>query len=243
MINSGDSVENDTIKWLDTNVAVGFLVLYLILCLINVFMYYLLIQMVRRNDDLIVGKLLEYYAKFNIVFLPIQVVIVLGIVGLLPISSIAGVWFCDIAHVITYFGFYLNCNVSLMVTCLIYICVVHDDRANSFGKQRIRIFFCRLGFIIPLFMAILMIPLSRHPSSSDPPWINKCYGAYASRDDPLALCAFDYPYLLETYGNWSTLANIILQFLCWINFSISLITLTNIPEAILYGLIYWHLKR
>ena len=199
--------------------------------------------MVRRNDDLIVGKLLEYYAKFNIVFLPIQVVIVLGIVGLLPISSIAGVWFCDIAHVITYFGFYLNCNVSLMVTCMIYIHVVHEDWADSFGKERLTKIFCVLGFLIPLSMAMIMIPLSRHPSSSDPPWINKCYGAYAGRDDPLAVCTFDYAYLQERYGKWSTHWNIILKFLCGINFSISFITLTNIPEAILYVLIYRHLKR
>jgi len=130
-----------------------------------------------------------------------------------------------------------------MVTCTIYIFVVHEVWADSFGKQRLTNIFCALGFLIPLSMALIMIPLSRHPSSSNRPWINKCYGAYASRDDPLAVCTFDYPYLQDRYGRWSTHWNIILKFLCGINFSISLITLTNLLECILYGLIYRRLNR
>ena len=232
---NNETESNDT----DTDIAIAALVLDIVFCLANQVLLYFLIKVVQR-EDLVVGQLLEYYAKFNIVSSPLVHTMVDGVVGLSSESTISGHWSCAITYFVTYFWFMFNANFSFMVACMLYVIFIHKDRAESSEKQFIKNLFCCLSFVIPLIIVVISIPLPMHQASHKLPWIEKCYGVQVNRD--VILCSFDDNQLRHQYGNWSNVANFGLQASCLIELSCLMIFTSNIPGAILYLILYFHIK-
>ena len=142
MANSSNTSEaNIKIGWIDTDAAIVFFVLNILVCLANEFLLYLLIKMLNRQDTL-VEKLLRCYGIFNMVCTPILTVLLLGVIGLSPISFTFDDWFCDITFFLVWFWNYLNASFSLMVVCLMHVCLVHEAKVNSYGKQSVIDLFC-----------------------------------------------------------------------------------------------------
>ena len=121
MANSNGSVENKGTQPVDTDIVIGFLVSNTIVCLIYEFSLYLIIKMTQRNDRLPVGKILSYYAKVNMVLAPMILILFPGMIGLLPISTIFGNWFCGIVSFVLYYGYYFDGTLSFVVSCMVYL--------------------------------------------------------------------------------------------------------------------------
>ena len=240
-ISTSEDISNE-IEWVDTDTAIGVLISVVILCLIGEFLWYLLIKEVQRTDsDLLTGKLFGYFAIVNMISLPI-IIVLIEMIGFLPIHTIFGNWFCFITAFTLHFYNTFIAIFSFMVTCFVYIGFVHENITNHYGKEFIRDRFCALCLIIPLIISTIIATTSFHQSvMSTPPWIDKCYGRQSNMRG--AICYFHDSMLQEKYGSWSYVAEISLQCICWFEFLVTIIMVSNIPEAILYLLIYAHLIR
>ena len=242
MTNSSNmSDASNELEWLDTDIAVVFSILNMIVCLLNEFLLYLHIKMLQRQD-LFVEKLLGCYGIFNIVCTPIVAVLLHGVIGLLPISTLVGSWFCDITFFVTYWWDYFNNCFSLCLVCLIYVGLVHERKVNYHGKQFVVNLFCGLSIIIPLIFGLISTATTMHGAPYNFAWAKKCYGI--KEDVNGGLCSFDEDLLYPKYGEWSSTIKTCLQVICWIEFSCGTIVLSsNIPEAIFYCMIYACLRR
>ena len=223
----------------DIAIAIAAFICNISFCLINEFLLYLLVK-VAQKEELIVAKLLKYYAIFNIACAPVVYIMVDGVIGLLPASVMYGNWVCDIIYFAAYFWHFFNINFSLMVGCMLYVHFVHRDKVNYYGKKFVNNVFAALIIIIPLIIVILSIPLPNHQAAHKFPWIEKCYGKQVNRG--ILSCSFDGNELHQAYGNWSNVASVGLQALCWIDLSSLIILASNILDGVFYILIYFHIK-
>ena len=236
---SAAMVENSPPKSTDTDIAIAVFISTVVFCLNEVSLY-LLIKVVERERELVVGRLLKCFAMFNIICTPLVYIMVYGVIGLSPASVISGHWFCTIAYLASYFCHFYNINFSFMVACMMYVSIVCRDRMNCYRGQFLTNLFCTLSFIIPLVIVVVSIPLPLHQASHNIPWIQKCYGIQQNRGP--FLCSFDDNKLDEKYGNWSNAAKLGLQTSCWIDISCLVLLSLNIPDAIFYVIIYFQLK-
>ena len=238
MANSSNTSDNNSeMEWLDLDIAVVFLVLNMIMCFANEFLLFLLIKMLQRQEDLFIGKLLGCYGKFNMVCTPVVLVLLYGVIGLVPISTIAVDWFCGITTFVYYFWSYFNNNFSFIVVCLLYVCLLRGNH----GKQFVIDLFCALSFFLPLIGALMSVTITVHQSPYDLVWAYKCYGTKLDLD--AEFCSFDETLLDQKYGEWSDVVKPCLHIVCWIDFVWTLILSSNILEALIYCLIYSHLTR
>lgn len=234
---SEDSLE---IQWVDTDVAIVFFVLNMIICLASEFLLYLLIKLSKRQNTFF-EKLLGCYGMFNIVCTPIVVVLVDGVIGVLPISTKFGDWFCNITVFISIFWGFFNKTFSFFLVCMIYVGSVHEAKVNYRGKQFVINLFCMLSFGIPLICTFISLPIHMHEGSAGYDiWVGKCYGKLKHRNT--GLCSFHEDILNQEYGEWGNSVITCLRILCWISFSCELVLASNIPEAIFYYLIYSHIR-
>ena len=237
----------DETKWLDTDIAIVFLIFCAIICLANEFLLYLHTKMLPRQEDLLIEKLLMCYGKFNIVCTPIVVVLLYGVIGLLPIPTIFGEWFCDISFFVVFFWHYFNGSFSLILVCLIYVCFVHNNKATYHGKEFIVNLFCALSFVIPLICTLISMVLSKLLTMEilDQGWsywaTDKCYGT--NEDTNTEFCFVNETLLRQKYGEWSDIANTCIQIACWIEVTLQLLLSSNILDGFIYCLIYSHLRR
>ena len=225
--------------WPDTEVAIVFFVISMIICLANEFLLYLHTKLLQRQE-LLVEQLLRWYGRFNVVCTPIVVILMYGVIGLLPTSTVFGDWFCGTTFFVANFWVYLNASFSLTVVCLVYAGFVHKEKVDNYGKQFVVNLLCGLGFVIPLICTFIYLPLAMHQASYSIAWVYKCYGI--EEDRTAEMCAFDEGLLHQKYGEWSGTVNACLQVACWVAFSLDLVLASNIPEALFYFLIYSHLR-
>ena len=135
----------------------------------------------------------------------------------------------------------MNAGLSITTTSMVYVGFVHEAKAKRYGRQFLDKIFCGLSFGIPLIMTINFLPSSMHHVSYNDPKTEFCYGTAVTRSGPL--CMFNDDLLHHKYGNWSNTVKTCLQISCWVDMTLSLVMFSNIPEIILYVLIYSHLKR
>ena len=237
MSNSNALEESNQKQLLNTYGAIGILIVNMTVVLIYVFSLCLILKMVKTKD-LLIGKLLGSYAKFNLIYAPFAMVIFPAVIELSPLSAMFGHWFSDIIAFATRFGVYFDATISFVIACTIYMCCIHKDRID---KQFVVNLFCAFTFVVPLIMVIFYTPVQRHQSSVEFAWINECYGRQAGGNS--SLCFFDDHILYQQYGNWTNVAKTSLQILCWIDASCTLFFMSNVSEAIIYLLLYSHFKR
>ena len=240
--NSSESVKTvvEPEEWLVTDFGVGLLIPTVVFGLFYEFSCYLLIKVTQRND-IIMKKVLEWATKFNIVCIPFYLIILPALIVLLPASTTFGTWFCDISTFLFTFVTYVNAGLSITTTSMVYVGFVHEAKAKQYGRQFLDKLFCGLSFGIPLIMTIIYLPSSMHQVSYNIPVIEFCYGTPATQSGPP--CEFSDDLLHQKYGNWSNTVKTCLQISCWVDMILSLVMFSNIPEIILYILIYSHLKR
>ena len=232
----------DAQQWVDGAAAVWFFIVIMIIVLINVLLMCWQTKMIEGNDKP-TGVLLKNYATVNIVIMPISAVLVFGVIGLSPISTIVGTWFCDVTFLIVQVYEWHYSSLSLTIASLTYVCFCHERRVTARGgTKHMATLFSKLHIAIPLAMAIITMPVRINLSAHSYPGFDKCYGLQANENNT-DICFFDDELMVQKFGNWSFAAKTALQSLCWSGASYSALVFSNIPEAIFYFLIYSHLKR
>ena len=196
-----------------------------------------------QGDDKPTAILLRNYANVSIVLLPLGAILVFGVIGLVPLSTIVGTWFCDVTFFIVQVWEWYWASLSLTIASMTYVCFCHESMVTAHGgTKRVAALCCKLHIAIPLAMAIITAPVRMNQSSHHYPWVEKCYGMQANENNT-GICFFDDELMVQRYGNWSFAAKTGLQGLCWAAFSYSALTYSNVPEAIFYFLIYSYLRQ
>ena len=124
---------------------------------------------------------------------------------------------------------------------MVYVGFVHNNEVKRYGRQLVDNMFCMLAFGIPLVMSLNGLLTSMHHMSYNIPHADVCYGIQPHNYGPT--CMFDDDLLHQIYGNWRNVAKTCLQISCWVDIAYIAIFASNVPEIVLYILIYLNLKR
>ena len=116
-INASFALSDLDVEFLDTHQAVSFLVINLILTVIALCVYCIMIRILSKETSGM-NNLLLYYARANIVFLPLMLIFVdILIPFLYPLSQHFGVWFCHI-----------NMFLALLLAIYIYLLFLSEQK-------------------------------------------------------------------------------------------------------------------
>ena len=127
-----------------------------------------------RKDESILNGITKTFVFANSTLFPITIILlnVTNFIHTLP--PIFANYICPVVR----FTMYLGCNMATFHSCLSatmrYYFIVHTEKVNSFGKERVKNIFLVLSILIPVVVTIWKaIDGSEVDAMS---FINKCYG-------------------------------------------------------------------
>ena len=164
-------------------------------------------------------------------FIPFQ-----AITHFIPsLGSYVGNWICYISAFLSFFAYHAMIIQSLLIAAMKYIFIVHTWKAKSYGEERIQKIFSIVHMIYPAIVAIASMLSSNFQTRS---FIKSCFGgSYRSVFSNSFLCILDPS--SETNPFYIPGARAI----CITKSIIASIINSNIPEGILYFMIFAKMKR
>ena len=164
-----------------------------------------------------------------------------------PMNELAGQWYCSIGSFFFWFLAYTILSHSFVAAAMRYFFILHREKVDKYGKERVQQVFLALSVGIPLFLATWNELEGTELDAMS--FINKCNGKHhqvfliesstinvAKRN----FCAFeDY----TTTGVVSEIMALLRQCSCVTNRIVQLLIGFNITEGFLYYKIFSHVNR
>ena len=132
---------------------------------------------------------------------------------------------------------------TFLVALVRYILIVFNEHVSGFGKNRIGKFVCKVGLGTSFVLAAISTFVTLHRRSAPWIWINQCYGNTLEDNSGYNYFNIDVIAINARYGDWSNGTKNLLLGGCTFTFVMWIMFTSNIPEAVMYCHIYWHLKR
>ena len=164
-----------------------------------------------------------------------------------PVHQVIGQWFCSIGWFVMYVCFTVVSFNSFVIAVMRYFFIVWREKAELYGKQKIKKIFLFLSFFVPLIMTVWMaIDTSEIDGLS---FVNKCYGNYhkvflieeSSLDIPKQkFCLYEEN---KNYGSFRKIIAIARQISCMTRIAIMTIIGFNFTESIIYYKTIMHMIR
>ena len=157
-------------------------------------------------------------------------------------------WLCPILWFVLYFCLNLCTSHSFMTSIMRYFFIVHNERAMSVGKEKVKKLFHLISILIPLLLTIWKaIETSDLDTFST---FNKCYGKHHRTFlvETSTLNVFKKNFCeIPDYHNIDGYVEVIKAFLrsvfCLSNTVTMLVISSNITEGIVYFLLFSHMYR
>ena len=164
-------------------------------------------------------------------FMPFQ-----AITHIVPsLGTYAGYWICYMSAFLAFFCYHAMIIQSLLIAAMKYIFIVHTWKAKSFGEERIQKIFSLIHMIYPAVMAVLSMISSNFQTRSS---IISCFGnSYRSAFSNAFFCILDK----SSENNPFYIPGA--RFICVTKTIIASIINSNIPEGILYYMIFTKMQR
>ena len=164
-----------------------------------------------------------------------------------PLNIVLGEWFCHLGSFFIHLGMYIISFHSLVVAMMRYFFIIHQDKVDKHGREKVKRIFFWLSFIIPLVIVTIQeIEKNELDMFS---FINKCYGKHhevflietSTRDVfKRNFCEFES---YELGNSMSYVLNGFRRASCIIRTTTLLLTSFNISEAIIYFVLFAHMIR
>ena len=164
-----------------------------------------------------------------------------------PMNELVGQWYCSIGSFFFWFLAYIILSHSFVAAAMRYFFILHREKVDKYGKERVQQVFLALSVGIPLFLATWNELEGTELDSMS--FINKCNGQHhqvfliesstinvAKRN----FCAFEN---YTTTGVASEIMALLRQCSCVTNRIVQLLIGFNITEGFLYYKIFSHVNR
>ena len=93
-----------------------------------------------------------------------------------PLNEVVGQWYCDFGWFFLYLSFFIISFHSFIVAIMRYLFIVHEEKMEAYGKQKMMKIFYVLSFLLPLFM--MMWSVTDKSDVDALSIFNKCYGSH-----------------------------------------------------------------
>ena len=191
-----------------------------------------------RKDDSILKGITQVFVVTNLTLhiLAISTSCITNIVHTFP--SIAVNYICPIIWFLIYQCINLITFYSFICALMRYVFIVHTEKVNSYGKEKVKTIFFVLSILIPLILTIWKASDSGHLDALS--YINRCYGRHhdsflveTSRMNVLKKSFCQVPNYAELKG-YDKLIAMGKQILCVASTIIMIIMGSNLAEGFIY---------
>ena len=165
-----------------------------------------------------------------------------------PVHEVIGHWFCTFGWLFMYVCFNIVAFHSFVVAMMRYFFIVWREKAERYGKEKVKKIFFVLSLVVPLILTVWMaIDTSEIDAMS---FVNKCYGIYDKEflieestldGSKRKFCAYE-PYDGGGYYG-KMIIPLVRQISCMIRSGIGFILYFNFTEGVLYYKTFNHIIR
>ena len=200
-----------------------------------------------RKDDSILKGITQVFVVTNLTLhiLAISTSCITNIVHTFP--SIAVNYICPIIWFLIYQCINLITFYSFICALMRYFFIVHTEKVNSYGKEKVKTIFFVLSILIPLILTIWKASDSGHLDALS--YINRCYGRHhdsflveTSRMNVLKKSFCQVPNYAELKG-YDKLIAMGKQILCIASTIIMIIMGSNLTEGFIYYKLFSYMNK
>ena len=149
-----------------------------IMVLILIMGYYLNIELylMLKNEDTILKNVSKAYVFAQMIFMPTAIISICLTNFVHNLPPAISKFICPVAWFLFYFCYNMISFHSFVSATMRYLFIVHTDKVNSYGKQRVKNVFLIASILIPLLITVWK---AMDGSELDPmSFFNKCYGKH-----------------------------------------------------------------
>ena len=214
--------------------------------IVGVIAHLKLMELMKTERGLVM-EVTYLFSVVQMIFWPFFLLITTSTDFIHPLKNVVGEWFCDFGSLLIHLTTDMIAFHSLVVAIMRYYFVVHQDKVDSHGKQKVKRIFFWLSFIVPL--VIVIIEKIENNELDMFSFVNKCYGRHhktflveTSTLDVFKrnFCEFESYDLRTPMG---TVLNAVRRLSCIIRTTLILLTTSNISEGIIYFFLFSHIIR
>ena len=227
---------------------VAFIFLGVKICLLvaTEYLYFKVYQLMKKENG-IIKNITQLFVCAQMTFWPFWIFFAASTDFFHPLKEVIGEWYCYSGSFFFYFLGHIITLHSFMSASIRYFFILHREKVDKFGKERVKQLFFILSILIPFLIGIWEVLDGSDLDAMS--FINKCHGKHhkvflidtstlniAKRN----FCAFeDY----NTNGLWNQVLALIRRTFCFANTIIELIMGLNIAEGFLYFRVLSHINR
>ena len=223
-----------------------YLIIGLFITIVGEIIQFKLLKMVKHENGL-VKEVTQFFCISSIIMYPILFLITSATDFLHSLDELFIKWFCPTIWVMHFIFLNIFTSHSFFVAIMRYFFIIHEEKVEKYGKQKIKRIFFSLYLLLPSMMVIFSV--IERPEWDPFLYINTCYG----RDHILFLKDIEPLDVLNPYfcgsddiKNDGMIENgiaIIKKILCISKLALSVLMGFNISEGLIYWRIFKHMKR
>ena len=201
--------------------------------------------MIKENG--LVKNITTVLVLVQIIFWPCWLVLVTVTDLIISPNKAIGNWFCHVANFLFYFLGNVITFHSFIIAVMRYVFIIHNEKIQRFGIEKMKKIFLILTVTIPLLVAMWKVIEAAELDTMS--FINKCYGVHHQTFlvETSTLDVFKQNFCqFEEYGqggSYERVVTLIRQGSCIASKSVMLITGLNISEGIIYIMLLSHMMR
>ena len=201
--------------------------------------------MIKENG--LVKNITTVLVLVQMVFWPCWLVLVTVTDLIISPNKAIGNWFCHVANFLFYFLGNVITFHSFIIAVMRYVFIIHNEKIQRFGIEKMKKIFLILTVTIPLLVAVWKVIEAAELDTMS--FINKCYGIHHQTFlvETSTLDVFKQNFCqFEEYGqggSYERVVTFIRQGSCIASKSVMLITGLNISEGVIYIMLLSHMMR
>ena len=222
--------------------AITQLLLRLIYTILGEFVQFKLFNMVKK-EKFLVNEVTQVYCISSMVAYPFWLLYSSATDFIHPLKEIFGNWFCVMGRIVIY----LHMNVAMFhsfITALMrYLFIVHEKKVRAYGKTKTKKMFLALTVFLPI--VLVTWGLVENQELAMYLFLNRCYGIDHKVFLAEVTTGKNLFCKMTSFGtnDHDPFTTKLRQYTCIIKFILSLVIGLNIPEGLIYILIFSYIKR
>ena len=218
-------------------IAVTFFILRLTLLVAAEYLQFKVYNLMKREKGL-VKNVTQLFVLTQMIFWPFWLLFASSTDFFHPMNELVGQWYCDIGSFLFWFLAYIIAFHSFITALMRYFFIIHQEKVEKYGKEKIRKIFFALSVCLPLVLAIWNDLDGNELDAMS--FINKCNGRHHKLFliDTSTLNVVKRNFcIFENYDSSGLLSQFWSSFLkvsCFTNKLVQLMIGFNITEGILY---------
>ena len=157
----------------EPTIGIAFYLLRIILIGIGEFILLKIWKMLNEENGL-VKEVTKLYTITMMVACPFWSLFNASVDFIHPMQEVVGKWYCTIGHAVMFFSANIISFHSFFVASMRYLFIVHGEKVNIYGRDRIRRIFLLLYFCLALIVVLWGFAEGAELDAMS--FINKCYG-------------------------------------------------------------------